>query len=161
MKPTRARCLLLGCGNSLRSDDGIGPSLCAWAERRLCSEPGMRVITRQQWTPDLAEEIAAADSVVFVDCSVSSAPGEVHLDEVTASAEPAPATHSCSARELLALANELYGRIPQKSLLLTVGAGSTDLGEKFSAPVEAAVIEARQLLCRVVLKQLDQPALAI
>ncbi len=114
----------------------------------------MRVITRQQWTPDLAEDIAAADSVIFVDCSLASAPGTVHLDEVSASAEAAPATHSCGAPELLALANELYGRMPLKSLLLTVGAGSTDLGEKFSAPVEAAVTEARQLLCRAVLKQL-------
>lgn len=155
MKPTRARCLILGCGNSLRGDDGVGQWLCAWAERRLCSVPGMRVITRQQWTPDLAEEIAVADSVIFVDCSVATAPGSVLLDEVmSTSAEAPPATHACSAQELLALAKELYGSMPQRSLLLTVGAGSTELGEGFSAPVEAALVEARQLLSRAVLKQL-------
>ena len=73
MQPIRARCLILGCGNTLRGDDGVGPWLCAWAERRLCSEPGVRVIARQQWTPELAEDVAAADAVVFIDCSIESA----------------------------------------------------------------------------------------
>ncbi len=158
MKPSRDRCLILGCGNTLRGDDGVGPWLCAWVERRFASEPGMRVIARQQWTPDLAEEIAAAESVIFVDCSVAVAPGSVHLDDVSSNTtETAPATHACSAQELLALARELYGTVPQRSLLLTVGAGSTELGEGFSAPVEDALVEARQLLGRAVLRQLANP----
>lgn len=155
MKPSRARCLILGCGNTLRGDDGVGPWLCAWAERRLCSEPGVRTITRQQWTPDLAEEIAAADAVVFIDCSLASAPGSVQLDDVSASAgESAPGTHTVTAPELLALARDLYGSMPKRSLLLSIGAGSTELGEEFSAPVKQALVSACQMLGRAVVRQL-------
>ncbi len=51
-----ARCLILACGNTLRSDDGVGPTLAAWAEERFREQPNVRVISRQQWTPDLAAE---------------------------------------------------------------------------------------------------------
>ena len=74
-----ARCLILACGNTLRSDDGVGPNLAAWAEERFQGEINVRVLARQQWTPDLAEEIAAAESVLFIDCSIDSAPGSVRL----------------------------------------------------------------------------------
>ena len=58
-----ARCLILACGNTLRSDDGVGPKLAAWAEERFRQESEVRVISRQQFTPELAELIAAADSL--------------------------------------------------------------------------------------------------
>lgn len=155
MQPVRARCLILGCGNTLRGDDGVGPWLCAWAERRLCSEPGVRVIARQQWTPELAEDVAAADAVVFIDCSLESAPGSVRLDDVSASSgEAVPGTHAVGAPELLALARDLYGSVPRRALLLTVGAGSMEVGEEFSAPVEEALVSARQMLGRAVVQQL-------
>ena len=70
-----ARCLVLACGNTLRSDDGVGPKLAAWAEERFRENPEVRVISRQQWTPDLAEDIAGADSVLFVDASVKPPAG--------------------------------------------------------------------------------------
>ena len=70
MKLTKARCLVLSCGNTLRGDDGIGPWLAEWAEERFKDEAGVRVVSRQQWTPDLVEEIAEAETVLFVDCSL-------------------------------------------------------------------------------------------
>jgi hypothetical protein len=39
-------------------------------------------------------------------------------------------------------------------MLLTIGAGSTELGEEFSAPVKDALVSARQLLGRAVVQQL-------
>ena len=50
---------------------------------------GVRVVSRQQWTPDLVEEIAAAETVLFVDCSVCRRqPGSVSVVEVMPAAEP-------------------------------------------------------------------------
>ena len=66
MDASFTRCLILACGNTLRCDDGIGPVLCAWAETRFAADSQVRAIARQQWTPDLAEDIAAAESVIFV-----------------------------------------------------------------------------------------------
>lgn len=147
MKLTKAQCLVLACGNTLRSDDGIGPYLCAWAEERFASEPGIRAIARQQWTPELSEEIAFAQTALFIDCSVESAPGSVKIDPVEA-ASPGPglATHHIGAAELLALAQELFGSLPRYALLMTIGAGSIELGERFSPAVQAALPRAQELL---------------
>jgi hydrogenase maturation protease len=147
MTPPHNRCLVLACGNTLRSDDGIGPWLAKCAEEKFHEYPTVRVISRQQWTPDLAEDIAQAESVVFIDCSIESAPGSVRLlgVEPTSSAEGL-ATHHQGAPELLALARDLYNFLPAKAALLTIGAGSTELGETFSDPVLDAIPEACRLL---------------
>src|SRR5580698_4991008 len=100
MNETTARCLILACGNTLRSDDGIGPWLAQWAEEKFADDPAIQVISRQQWTPDLAQEIAQAKSVLFIDCSIESPPGDVRLIPVEPSA-PAQglATHHQGAPE--------------------------------------------------------------
>jgi len=150
------RCLILACGNTLRSDDGVGTRLAEWAEERFRTNEDVRVVARQQWTPDLAEEIAAVESVLFVDSSIKSPPGHVHLDPV----EPqenhnGSVTHHVDANELLRLASELYGSRSVHSMLLTVGAGSTELGETFSDRVEAALPRARGVLEKAVQRFLE------
>ena len=65
MTQQKVRCLILACGNTLRSDDGVGPWLAEWAEERFLSETGVSVLIRQQWTPELAEDIARSESVLF------------------------------------------------------------------------------------------------
>jgi len=130
--------LILACGNTLRSDDGVGPWLASWAEERFADEPRVRVISRQQWTPDLAEEIAAAESVVQL------RPVEA------AAARPGLATHHVGAPELLALANELYSAVPERAWLLTIGAASIELGEELSSTVKSALPEAQAALEKAV-----------
>jgi hydrogenase maturation protease len=152
MNPTTTRCLILACGNTLRSDDGIGPWLAQWAEEKFRDDPAIRVIARQQWTPDLAEDIAQAGSVLFIDCSIEQAPGEVLLTEVQPDSSDNPATHHVSAEQLLALARELYDAKPRHARLLTIGAGSTELGETFSEPVLDAIPQACSAVERVILE---------
>jgi hydrogenase maturation protease len=143
----KAQCLIIACGNTLRSDDGIGPWLATWAEERFREDPTVRVLARQQWTPELAEDLAQAESVLFIDCSIESAPGSVQFREVHPSA-PAQglATHHLGAPELLALTIDLCDSQPTKALLLTIGAGSTELGETFSDSVLDAIPQACALL---------------
>jgi len=150
-----ARCLILACGNTLRSDDGVGPKLAAWAEERFRQESEVRVISRQQFTPELAELIAAAD---FVDSSASPPPGRVRLLPVSSRVESstAPPSHHLKPSELLGLTRSLYGSIKSHAMLLTVGIGSTELGETFSAPVEAALPRARGILEKAVLRFLGR-----
>ena len=154
MKSTKARCLLLACGNTLRGDDGTGPWLADWAEERFADEPDLQVISRQQWAPELAADLSEAESVLFIDCSTSSEGGSVELISV----HPAPraegiGTHQVSAAELLGMAQELYGSLPRKALLLTIGAGSTELSEEFSQ----AVLDAIPLAC----EQLEQTVIRL
>src|SRR6266700_2547357 len=101
MESTMPSCLILACGNTLRSDDGVGSWLCDWAAERFASDPRVQTIARQQWTPDLAQDIANAEFVLFIDCSIASPPGEIILTEVTpASSKPGFATHHTGAPEL-------------------------------------------------------------
>jgi len=157
----KATCLVLACGNTLRSDDGIGPSLAGWAAQRFRDETHVRVVARQQWTPDLAKDIADADSVLFVDSAVESVPGRVRLTPVPLhlngfkSAADHPATHHVDPAQLLHLTHSLYGSLSAHAMLLTVAAGSTELGETFSDPVEAALPRARGVLEKTVMRFLD------
>jgi hydrogenase maturation protease len=156
MKTTSIRCLVLACGNTTRSDDGVGPFLAEWAEERFRNDTAVRVVSRQQWTPELAEEVAAADSVLFLDSSVDSAPGQVRLIPVEEKAgESGTATHHVDAPELLGLTRALYGCRPAHAMLLTVGVSSTEFGETFSACIEAALPIAQGILEKTVLRFLE------
>jgi hydrogenase maturation protease len=146
-----ARCLILACGNTLRGDDGIGPFLAQWAEERWRNDARVRVLCDHQWTLEMAEDVAQAESIIFIDCATDCEAGLVRTMPI----EPAPesskiGTHHLDAAQLLALSEQLYGRMPRSSLLLTVGAGSLELGESLSGAVQAAVPQAKQILeCEV------------
>lgn len=142
-----ARCLILACGNTLREDDGIGPFLADWAEEHWRDDARVRVICDHQWTPDMAEEVAAAESVIFVDCSLDRAPGQIVLRELSSAPfKPGLVTHHLGAAELLRVAKDLYGNQPRRACLLTVGAGSIELGEGLSPAVRNALPDAEALL---------------
>ena len=144
---TAAQCLILSCGNTLRMDDGIGPFLSKWAEWQFRADARIRVLTCHQWTPELAVDLAGAATALFVDCAVNLRPGEVHVRALEAG-QPKPTsginTHQSGASELLAMARDYYASLPRRSLLLTVGAGSVELGEEFSSAVAAAIPRAQQ-----------------
>lgn len=150
---SNARCLILACGNTMRGDDGLGPRLASWAEARFRNEPRALVICRQQWTPELAAEIAAADSVLFIDAAVNSPPGRVGLVPVSSRVDAsAPDSHHLTPNQLLGLTRSLYGVIKSNAMLLTVGIASTELGETLSASVEAALPRAQGILEKAVLR---------
>ena len=147
------RCLILACGNSLRSDDGVGLWLAKWAEKRFSDQPGVRVIAEHQWTPELAEDVALAHSVLFIDCALDSEPGSLHMTPVAPTpGGPEHSTHHVGAAGLLALGRELYNSLPREALQLTIGAGSTELGESFSPAVTAALPNACHLIEETVLR---------
>ncbi len=62
-RPSGAASLVIGLGNPLRSDDGIGWRLAA----QLPARAGLVVRCRQQLTPELAEDLAAAERVLLLD----------------------------------------------------------------------------------------------
>ncbi len=143
------RKLLLACGNALRSDDGVGLRIAVAVEE----DPhfaGVEVIAAQQFTPELAELVAAADLVAFVDASMELPPGEVRLLPVAAAADPPRGfTHHLPPAALLALTQSLYGRVPQRAVAIAVGALSFALGEGLSEAVRAALPQAISLLGEV------------
>jgi hydrogenase maturation protease len=113
--------LVIGYGNPLRGDDGIGPAVAADVAR--LGLPGVRVLEDHQLTPELAAELAEVQLAVFVDAAVGGDPVTCVRLEATAAA--AAMTHAADPRALLALARALYGRVPEAWL---VTAGGEDFG---------------------------------
>ena len=71
--------LVIGYGNELLGDDGVGPAVARavqrWRHPRICA------IAAHQLTPELVEAIADAERVVFVDARLST--GEFMVERVT------------------------------------------------------------------------------
>jgi hydrogenase maturation protease len=110
--------LVIGYGNTLRGDDGIGPAVAeAVAALGL---PGVRVLAVHQLTPELAAELAECRLAVFVDAAASGEPvTAVRLEEKAAGGVLA---HAADPRGLLALARAVYGRVPEAWLVTAAGA---------------------------------------
>jgi hydrogenase maturation protease len=133
------RTIVLACGNSLRGDDGVGPRVAQELQSEL-GDAQTEISCSHQWTPELAEKISKVNLAVFVDASATPAPGQIQVRSVVAGSEKVGATtHSMDPERLLALARSLYGRMPEKAFLLTIGGESFDPGEELSAAVRAAV----------------------
>jgi len=133
--------------------------LSGWADERFADQPGVRTISCQQWTPDLAEEVAVAETVLFVDCSLEEAPGQIMVREIApAPIEPGLVTHHLGASELLCVAQDIYGRLPRRACLLAVGASSVEVGEDLSAEVRQALPEAYAMLELTVERLMSQRA---
>ena len=130
--------LIIGYGNPLRSDDGLG-----WHASRMIAQElaghNAEVITCHQLTPELAEPLSQSSRAVFIDADAEGEPGEIHWREVRPQAEASSAlTHTCSPAGLLASAAQLYGRCPQ-AVAVTVTAQSFEFGDSLSSVVSAAL----------------------
>ena len=135
-----AEVLIVGYGNTLRGDDGVG-RVAAQALAEAAAIEGIDVVSCHQLLPELAEPIAAADLAIFIDAKVSLGPGEIAVTQVEC--EPAPPSglvHHMDPGTLLQMARKLYGRAPT-AFLISVGAGSLALSEVLSPAVATALPE--------------------
>ena len=133
-----ADALIVGYGNPLRGDDGVGQAVArAFADEAAID--GVDAFACHQLAPELAERFAAAARVVLVDVAAGREAGGISV--VALQPAPAPAStlgHHVEPTQLLYLARALYGQSPE-AYLVTVGAGCLELGEGLSAPVTAAL----------------------
>jgi hydrogenase maturation protease len=126
--------LVIGYGNELRGDDGVGTYLARTVAER--GWPGVRALAVHQLMPELAETIADAEVVVFVDAHADSDEA-VAVRRVDPGAEPRPMGHHCSPGALLRLCQQLYGRSPT-AWVVTVSGGAFEHGSGLSAAVTAS-----------------------
>lgn len=119
--------LVIGYGNELRSDDGVGPMVADIVAK--WELPGVRVIVCQQLTPEIVIPIADAVRVIFVDAAKNLC--AVEARELKAENRGHIMTHACDPQALLQLADSLYGRCPP-ALWLTVPAEDFHFGHGLS-----------------------------
>jgi hydrogenase maturation protease len=142
---TPALVLVIGYGNELRGDDGVGPRVArAVAGWHL---PHVRALAMHQLTPELAEGVARAAAVVFVDACPGSDRGALRTETLQPEPGASPMGHVSDPRWLLALARDLYGRVPE-ALLVTVRADNLDYSLGLSPRAERGLVKAlRYLAC--------------
>ena len=136
--------LLIGWGNPLRGDDGVGQAIAAAVER--WGQPQLAVVEAVQLTPELAPLLAGARRVLFVDAEAGAAAitGGWRLEPVpplepggtTAAWSSQPLSHHASPGVMLMLAETLYGRRPPAWQLL-VAAHACGFGCGLSPATEA------------------------
>lgn len=136
--------LLIGYGNTLRGDDGIGAVVARRLATRVDRED-VTIMALRQLTPELIEPISRARAVVFVDACHAEWAGLVRCVSVPSPADSEPGaqpsgafTHNVTPAALLAGAQALYGAAP-RAVLVTVSGESFEFGESFSPPVAGAL----------------------
>lgn len=152
--------LIIGYGNTLRSDDRFGMEVCTKLEANIAFSQLTEIIIAHQLTPELSATISNASGVIFIDVSAALPPGQLKFvplnQELTDREDSMPGSHSVfthyyTPKTLLKEAQELYGYAPQ-GWLCTVGAEHLELGEEISLPVKQIIPTAVRFIVDKVLQ---------
>ena len=132
----KSRILIIGYGNTLRGDDGLG---CAVAQ--MLTRSDLRIALRHQLTPDLAETISQYDLVIFIDANSNIPPGRIDRQTIHPHAtNQAGLNHHLGPEQLLAVAETLYGHVPQ-AYTFSIGGEFWGFSQSLSPKVHAAIPE--------------------
>jgi hydrogenase maturation protease len=127
--------LVIGIGNPLFGDDGIGPHI---AHMLLERDTALTVVPARQLLPEHADAIHRADAVIFVDASVDLPAGVIEVTPVVPLTSGGASGHHLTPARLLALVELVYGPAPPAQLI-AVGVGQMGLNDPLSAAVQARI----------------------
>jgi hydrogenase maturation protease len=144
-----ATTLVVGLGNPILGDDGVGWRVAAAVKDRL-DDPAVDVICLSLGGLALMEHLAGYRRAIIVDAMTTGAqPGSLHqlsareMDEL--SVQHTASVHDMSLSAALSFGREMGLDLPQDIWLIGVEAQPEfDFGETLSAPVDQAVPAAVQ-----------------
>jgi hydrogenase maturation protease len=129
--------LIIGYGNTLRSDDGVGQVVSMEIEK--WNLPQVRSLYLHQLTPELAEKMANFETVIFIDACLNS--NQVELKPVEKeNLLNNNSGHYCSPEYLLYLTQFLYNKNLQ-AWLITIPIENLNLGENLSLVAQKGITE--------------------
>jgi len=130
--------LVIGYGNTLRGDDGVG--YLAAAQVAAWDLAQVDAIARHQLTPGLAADLADCDRVLFIDATLPGTQADVQLRPLQPTAAARLDAHRSDPAELLQLTVQLYGQLPEAYHLLLPTA-QMEFSETLSAIAQAGLAE--------------------
>jgi hydrogenase maturation protease len=133
---TELQALVIGYGNPLRGDDGVG-WVVAQRLAQLVDPDRVATMAVHSLTPDLAAALGHAQLVIFVDAAEDKPPGYLGSTSVCPTAQLPSMSHSLDPAALLHLTRQLYGRCPH-GVLFTIGGAEFGHKEHLSDPVDRA-----------------------
>lgn len=120
--------LVVGIGNTLRGDDGIGKYICTCIEK--IKLPNVCSTTAFQLETNLLEEFIQYDTVIIADAAVSGK-AVSFINAATLLQQPVSSSHHANAASIAMLAKQLY----QKDIeifLCAVRGYNFEMGEQLS-----------------------------
>jgi len=148
--------LIIGYGNTLRGDDGVGCYIADCLSERL-TNPDVEILSRHQLTPEMVEPISRADLVIFVDAGLEGIPGEYENYRIVPAGDMSSFTHHTNPASLLAGSKELYGTSPD-AVMFSVCANRFNYGEVLSTVVASAVPQVLRKIERLVEAEMSSHA---
>jgi hydrogenase maturation protease len=138
--------LIIGYGNNLRSDDGVGRYLAEIIDQQEL--PFVKTLSVHQLTPELVLKIAESQAIIFIDANASLT-DEITLQSVERSQEKTRLGHTSNAEQLLSLCKNLYHTSPS-AWLLTIPTNNFEFGETFSDLTQNAIAPALVILTQLI-----------
>lgn len=138
--------LIIGTGNPLRSDDGLGWVVIEQLSRD--SRTNYDLHTAYQLTPELASILAQSSFVVVIDASRNGKPGELKTQPLSIHEPGLISTHSMTPEELVALTRAVYSRCPPV-VLVTVAGADFSIGEQLSSIVAQLIPRVCELIHQI------------
>jgi hydrogenase maturation protease len=136
MPSSEKKILVVGYGNTLRSDDGIGQIISEKIEELQI--PNVETLALHQLTPDLAGSFSEYRGIVFIDASEDMSQNEVQVFDLFPSEEPAQIEHAMSPQNLLRLARDLYSVNPS-SCCVVIPARNFEFSEELSPLTKSSI----------------------
>lgn len=132
--------VIIGIGNTLRQDDGLGPAVVEGLRARL-DDSRVELLAPPCLTPELAAGIWKARRVIFVDASEALAAGEIeHRNVQFDEHADVSLVHSLTPEALLVWTGRLYGCVPLAEIWL-MGVEQTGLCEELTPTVAGKLDE--------------------
>lgn len=146
------KCLIIGCGNTLRGDDGLGPNIAEGLKDVVESDGvDVRIMALPQLDVILAPEMCEADIVIFVDARADDNEALVKIERiepVAGSATLQHTSHTVSMPVLLRIALDWYGTAPLCYAVMPK-AYDFSIGENVSEKAKVAAAHSRSKIVEI------------
>jgi hydrogenase maturation protease len=136
--------IVIGYGNDLRSDDGIGQRVA-----NVLHLSNVQSLAVHQLTPELAHTLASVDLAIFVDACIVSYRSQVEVRSLTPASHTVITGHTGDPSSLLALTKAIYGDCPQ-AWWITVPGVNFEVGDRLSPVAEIGVAIALEKIAQIV-----------
>jgi hydrogenase maturation protease len=140
--PIIKRGLVIGIGNVLRQDDGLGPKTVAFLDELSFDGYDVGTIVIPQIDITLASTLASVDYAIFVDAGMNDSDDQIKIipyEHAEHDSNLSHTSHALSIPSLIEITSELYGRAPISYMVIPKGYDFS-VGERLSPQAEANML---------------------
>jgi hydrogenase maturation protease len=150
--------ILLGIGQTMRGDDGLGPAAVRqWtrAYPEMARDPAILVAEAATPGMEILSLLEDVDAGIIVDAMQSGLPvGSIRIYDPIPSSGAVPESgktaHGFGVVETIALAREIHQSLPARIILLGIEAGQFVIGQGLSEETEAILPEAAREIQKLI-----------